>query len=150
MNGDRPNEPEDVPGPPRLAAALAALHQERVFIPPQVDEAILPQAREHLGKGARRSARRRVLAPWLAAAASLAIGAWVSQTLLLHKPDAPASLAREDINGDGRVDILDALALARKIDRGTASQFDINGDNRVDRQDVDAVAARAVKLEEGS
>ena len=189
MNGDRPNEPEDVPVPPRLAEALAALHKERVFVPPQVDEAILAQARAHLragerslgqgsrlgpwnhpltrpagtlsptggegtGEGARfmerRRARRRVLTPWLAAAASFALGAWVVQTLLHHNPAGPASLAREDVNGDGRVDILDALALSRQIDRGAAGRFDINGDGRVDQQDVQAVAAHAVKLEGGS
>ena len=48
------------------------------------------------------------------------------------------------------MDILDALALAREIDRGTASQFDINRDGRVDRLDVQAVAAHAVRLEGGS
>ena len=210
MNGDRPDEPEDLPVPPRLVEALAALHPERVFVPPQVDEAILEQAREHLGtarpstnhadrdrspvaappKGGcpphvraapaldpaatgdrsrsipewappersfadrggceRRRARRRALAPWLAAAASFALGAWVAQTLLHHKPGDPASLAREDVNGDGRVDILDALALSRQIDRGTAGRFDLNGDGRVDQQDVHAVAAHAVRLESGS
>lgn len=98
----------------------------------------------------KRLGRRWVLVPWLAAAASFAIGAWVSQTLLHHKPGGPASLAREDINGDGRVDILDALALSRQIDRGTAGRFDLNGDGRVDQQDVQAVAAHAVSLEGGS
>jgi len=94
--------------------------------------------------------RRRFLAPWLAAAASFAIAAWLSQTLLHHKPRGPTSIAREDINGDGRVDILDALVLSQQINRGTADRFDINGDGRVDQQDVQAVAAQAVSLEGGS
>lgn len=57
-----------------------------------------------------------------------------------------------DLNADGSVDILDALAIARalkaKATLGTPidARFDVNGDGVIDRADTDAVAARAVKL----
>jgi hypothetical protein len=67
------------------------------------------------------------------------------------KPSAPATLAAapEDINGDGRIDILDALALARMVDspRSPSLEHDVNGDGRVDRADVQAVAGAAVRLD---
>ena len=49
------------------------------------------------------------------------------------------------------MDILDAFALARTVERGTRlnRQLDLNGDGRVDRQDADTLAARAVALEKG-
>src|SRR6185369_1280179 len=55
---------------------------------------------------------------------------------------------REDINRDGRVDVLDAFALARRIETGGTldPRWDINGDGRVDRADVNVIAARAVNL----
>jgi hypothetical protein len=59
-------------------------------------------------------------------------------------------VAREDVTGDGRVDILDAFALARRIERADVRQPDLNSDGRVDQRDVEALAARAVRLEGGS
>ena len=54
----------------------------------------------------------------------------------------------EDIDRDGRVNILDAFALAREIDRGTSlsRNWDVNRDGMVDRADVDEIAAAAVSL----
>ena len=62
-----------------------------------------------------------------------------------------AAFAREDVNHDGRVDILDAFALARQLKAGAAraTRFDINGDGVVDERDVASIAARAVRLEKG-
>ena len=53
-----------------------------------------------------------------------------------------------DIDGSGRVDILDAFALARHLKRGrlVEADLDINQDGRLDRVDVDAVAMAAVRL----
>jgi hypothetical protein len=54
-----------------------------------------------------------------------------------------------DANGDGRVDIRDALALARRIESGTVlptTRDDVNGDRVIDRKDVDAIAIMAVSL----
>ena len=52
-----------------------------------------------------------------------------------------------DVNGDGRVDILDALALQRKIDghERLSPKWDINGDGRVNERDVWAIAMYVVQ-----
>lgn len=68
-------------------------------------------------------------------------------------PTAPAPLpASVDIDGNGRVDILDAFALARRIRSGAAlrEEWDFNGDGRVDRGDADVVALAAVRLDRGT
>jgi hypothetical protein len=56
---------------------------------------------------------------------------------------------REDLNGDGKVDILDAFTLAKKLQVAPASdtRFDVNGDGVIDRRDVETIAADAVSLE---
>lgn len=54
----------------------------------------------------------------------------------------------DDFNGDGLVDIIDALMLARDIDNGQGR--DLNADGRIDRTDIDHLAARAVKLPGGA
>ena len=120
--------------PEALISALREADKERVFVPREVDAAILAKANLNLAR------RKWRTAPWLAAAAALVIAAFVMFT---HTPKA-----REDVNRDGRVDIRDALALARKISSGQAqgSAWDFNRDGRVDQGDVVAIAALAVKL----
>ena len=63
-----------------------------------------------------------------------------------------ASAGPEDIDGSGRVDILDAFALAKQIKSGRQldSRWDINSDGGIDDRDVDAVALAAVSLEEAN
>ena len=64
---------------------------------------------------------------------------------------APSKVVPSDIDGNGRVDILDAFKLARGIEgveRG-ATEWDINGDGVVNREDVDYVAFKAVRLDKG-
>ena len=52
-----------------------------------------------------------------------------------------------DLDGNGRVDILDAFAVAREIRSGrNQSEFDINGDGRLTQADVNEIAQRAVTL----
>ena len=120
--------------PEALIAALREADKARLLIPPELDAAILERARANIARD------RRRITPWLAAAAALMIAAIVMFT--------PARKAREDVNRDGRVDIRDALVLARKIADGKAqgSVWDINHDGRVDQADVVAIAALAVKL----
>jgi hypothetical protein len=92
--------------------------------------------------------------PWVAgAAAALLLLAAIPQ---FFKRPAPgpgrdAAFARGDLNRDGHVDILDAFALARQLKLGGTRnlQLDVNGDGVVDERDVAALAARAVKLEQG-
>ncbi|HSV99962.1 MAG TPA: dockerin type I domain-containing protein [Sedimentisphaerales bacterium] len=62
-----------------------------------------------------------------------------------------AAERRLDLDGNGRVDILDAFRLAKGIEsRGpTTAEWDVNGDGRIDRDDVDDVAFAAVRLDKG-
>lgn len=144
------NSPE-VQVPQAFVDDLAEAFAARVFVPPAVDEAILAVAR-------RRLVRRRRLLWWPAAgavAAAIALAFWLGQQAgpVASGPSVPAVVAaHKDIDGSGRVDILDAFALARKIEagHGTDSNWDVNGDGVVDQEDVDAIAAAAVSVSGGS
>ena len=61
----------------------------------------------------------------------------------------PKQAVAEDVDGNGKVDIRDALRLARCLEGGRPSEprWDLNGDGRVDRADVDAIAMAAVRLD---
>ena len=147
LNPDHPEQKSAAPE--RLVAALRDLSKDRLFVPPGVDEAVLVQARKHLKTVARRQRRIVTLAPWMAAAASFLLVAWLAQMLIRSWTAAPPLIAREDIDRDGQVDILDAFALARQIEYGGARNLDVNGDGVMDRRDIDAVASKAVRLEKG-
>ncbi|MBI1372921.1 MAG: hypothetical protein GC159_09195 [Phycisphaera sp.] len=112
------------------------------------DDSTLTPALSLSGRG-----RWRWALPWgLAAAAALAVAATVSITLI--RTDAPRAAADpRDIDANGRVDILDAFALARRLEQPLGgvdpARVDVNGDGAVDAADVDAIAAAAVKLNGG-
>jgi len=127
--------PNDETVPERLLAALGEVDKGRVFVPPELDSAILLKAKANLVRR-----RRRTVLPWLAAAAAIVIAALVLFT--------PTPKTREDVNRDGRVDIRDAFLLARKISSGQAiaGDWDLNQDGRVDQDDVAIIAVQAVKL----
>src|SRR5262249_30206563 len=57
--------------------------------------------------------------------------------------------SREDLNRDGKVDILDAFILARKLQGAPVSDrtLDLNGDGLVNQRDVEIIAVHAVSLE---
>ena len=142
-----PHEDQNLRASERLKRALAGLQKERIRVPPQVDEAILSAARKYLQKP---PAHRRVwqpLMPWAALAASFVLLAWLVR--LFYGASPVGTLTREDINHDGRVDILDAFALARQIERGDKGLRDVNGDGVVDQRDAEEIARHAVKLEKG-
>ena len=152
----------DLQAPPAFVRDLRALQAPPSAIPPTTDEAILARARRQMA-GRRRS---RLLVRWaVPPAAAAAVIMWVVFNPLVT-PDAEDTpyfeagdtVARRqiadhrDIDGNGRVDILDALALARSIkDNRVAEQpWDFNGDGLIDRKDVDTVARSAVKLNKGA
>jgi hypothetical protein len=86
--------------------------------------------------------------PWVAAATT-AIVLVIAMPRFVAKPGN--SFAKEDLNLDGRVDILDAFALATKLKAGAIAspQLDLNGDGVVDSRDVAVLAAQAVSLRKG-
>ena len=126
----------------RLTEAIRGLHRADFPIPSETDDAVRAMARRHFGAGK----RVRSVVGWLsvaaAAAAVLLVAFW--GTFSLRHP-------RGDIDANGRLDILDAFALACAIDRKAPvrREWDVNGDSVVNRADVDAIAMSAVRLDKG-
>jgi len=148
---DTEAEPE---APRRLTEELRRLYDRDLAVPSEIDEAIVARA-------ARQLARRRpavTLLRWLpvaAAAAAIILVVLLPLSIREHRPEPPVrgKLAiREDFDRSGRVDILDAFALAREMEKALEprSDWDINGDGMVDKKDVDTIALAAVSLERQS
>ncbi|MHC4664845.1 MAG: dockerin type I domain-containing protein [Planctomycetota bacterium] len=162
------DENRDLEAGQKLSGDLKALFEPHGSVPPEVDRAVMDKVNRHfVGR------RRRLLLRWVgpaAAAAAVIVFAVMfdmgkerklsevtapssdsarKQMLTLTQP---ASAACEvDVDGSGRVDILDAFKLARYIkstDR-PEMKWDINGDGLVNRKDVDVLAFAAVRLDKG-
>jgi hypothetical protein len=124
-------------------ALRRAEERARIFVPPTLEEAILKNAREHF-EGAPTNPRVSWRRWWIFGVPAFAA---IVIAFLVFNHRAP-QLAREDINRDGRVDILDALALARAVEGKTNNErLDQNGDRQLDDADVRAVALAAVRLD---
>lgn len=150
-NNDREREDVEFEATDRLVRGLRSLSNEQsVFVPRAVDERILRAAKQRLSKPAKTRAGWRwgLLIPSLGVATAILL-----VVALWHYPGRTfkGKFAREDINHDGKVDILDAFALARKMNGASkaSSGPDINGDGVVDERDVQLIAAQAVKLAKG-
>ncbi len=143
--------------PDDLIADIADLYAPPSGVPDEVDDEILFTAKEQLGN-ARRSWRWGLVGV-LAASIALVFGIELimqprrsmRQTETYVRQQAPA-IVREDIDGSGRVDILDAFLMARRIeiDKQSKAEWDINQDGRINQADVDAVALTAVRLNGGA
>jgi hypothetical protein len=143
--------PHDEPHiPSKLADALRHAHEPAPMSFDALDDAVMAATRGELERRSRPIVFRP--APWLAAAALIAFGvtAWMiwqpQQTA--PTPGARLTIAREDIDASGRVDILDAFVIARTIERGRTPDpaWDLNADGTVDHADVDLVAGASVSL----
>ncbi len=144
-------DPDDLDLPPHLSGDLDGVYPAAPQVPREVDRAILHAA--HAGLLRRR--RRVRWGGFGAAAAGVAIvvgvAVWTAREPLAS-PRGPAVATRaEDINGDGVVDIRDALRLANQLRAAGGppaglKDRDVTGDGRVDLRDVDAIAMAAVRL----
>jgi hypothetical protein len=145
-----PLEPND----PKFRDDLASLFGRAPMVPRAVDDAILNRARAHLLT--RAAARRRRRLPWVGAAAAVAAACvallvWIN-TSVQSRSHGSAALAG-DVDHNGRVDIVDAMLLAREIEANQPARRaseDVNHDGVVDRRDVESIAMAAVKLDGGS
>ena len=170
MNGHQPPTQPDPGLPAGLAGELRGLCRVPVSVETRVDEAVLAIARERAAVGARRVAGVRRMTRWgMVAAAGLAVGVFLIARTAWQGRSRPGHITlAQDINGDGVVDILDALALERAIEaqkpneprasatgrqglpaatpRSRSGLVDLNGDGVVDRRDVDLIAMQAVGL----
>ena len=157
---DRDNQTDAEPRiPESLSADLVEVYGTSVEAPPEVDDRVLAMAHEQLarrplrgpfrgqfhirgrGRGSFRGWRWAI--PGVAVGTGLAAAAAVAMLLW-------AGPVREDIDRNGRVDILDAFALARKVEAKSPAEpdWDVNRDGVVDAADVDAIAMKAVALGE--
>ena len=139
-----------------LADDLSALYGAGVSVPREVDQAIVRMARERLAPRRRpRLVLRWAWAGAAAAAATVLLALWIVNTPE-RRSRVPAGEAhvrmKEDFDANGRVDILDAFALARQMESAHKPQekWDMNGDGIVDRADVDRIAMAAVRLKRGT
>lgn len=128
----------DLDLPPGLVQDLQRVRRS-VTVPPEVDRLIRSGARAHLAK----RNRLRWIVGWVGGTAAAA--AAVTVMVYVNRPDrstpTPVATRVEDVNGDGKVDILDAYVLAKGL-----KSVDVNKDGVIDQGDVDAVAAAAVKV----
>lgn len=144
MNDKQNPQPDEsqLPALQRLTEALRRLHRLDFRVPPEADDAIRAMIRQHF------SAKKRVrrVAGWLSAAAAAA-----AVLLVMFWSGSPLRPPVGDIDASGQVDILDAFAVARAIDRSspTRREWDVNGDSVVNRADADAIAMSAVRLDKG-
>ena len=143
--------------PSKLSADLKGLFEPKVGVPPEVDRAVMDGANKHLSSlQSGKQIRLRIHWGWrIAAAAAVIILAFSLD--LTKQPDPKtdsfsiSNTQAEDIDRNGRVDILDAFKLARHIESTgrTEKEWDFNGDGLIDHSDVDMVAYAAVRLDKG-
>ena len=140
----QPDSEHEIEAPAKLVSALKESSRREIFVPTYVDRAVLDAARAQLkrSKKTRVGGFRRWML-WPALVTGCAVIVLVVRTLTTS-----AQFAREDLNRDGKVDILDSFALARELKSGGSlpGYLDVNGDGVVDEQDVNAIASRAVAL----
>jgi hypothetical protein len=160
MNGNEHNpSPESEPRlEPALESSLRGLYGGAGTLPPALDSAVMRLAGERAAIVRRKRAWYRFAgrAAAVAAAAGLALAAVIIPRIGTS-PAVPAAAALAagigDVNGDGVVDILDALALATRLEElgeRTAhlpAGWDANGDGVIDHRDAETIAQRAVRLE---
>jgi len=147
---DRPkvDSPDDQALPPQLVDDLRTLSRSRCYVPAEVDQRIVDEAQQHLAT----VARRYPMPWWVAAAAVITLAATLA--IFWQHQDHPAvtrpAHVAADLDGNGKLDILDAFALARQLQSSAPHDpaCDVNHDGAVDRADVDAIAQLAVRLPE--
>ena len=134
------HDADDPQLPGSLKSELFRLYRVDVRASAEVDRGVLNRARAHL---ARRGRLRLFIG---IAGAAVAVIVVVTAIIVQHRPARYIAAANGDVNGDGVVDIRDALLLARKLDGGKVSGIDVNHDGVTDRRDVDAIAMLAVRI----
>jgi Dockerin type I domain len=159
--------------PEFLISGLKQRYGPAARIPDEIDQCILADAHRYLDTlrpdpvrvpGPSSSDHRRIpRSAWPVTALGMTAAA-IFMAVMLNQPGRPrmpgtqstAELdtvtpgsASGDIDGNGRLDILDAFAMARSLlasDKPMAMAHDMNRDGRIDNTDVTLVAQRAVKL----
>ena len=133
--------------PEELHQAIVNLHTPPIPVPAHLDRLILSAAHVRL---TRRKRAVRALG-WGSIAAAAVLLITVARFSFIDKPSTPQVAIVGDVNGDGRVDILDAFVVARGIahHEKLPQTWDVNGDGVVDQKDVDLLAQMAVTVSKG-
>ena len=149
----QPENPQRDELPPALANGLKRFDAPPAGVPAEIDARLLRKARRRLTWG-RRLVWRVAAVGALAAAVAVVFILPEFQPRVQPPPDAPTPpvFAEGDIDGNGRIDILDAFLLAKRLESGAAKQpeWDVDDNGRIDRRDIDAVALMAVRINGGS
>lgn len=129
--------------PDRFVKALRDAYTHHTKVTPAADNAVLSMAHAEFS----RRRRMRLVARWGTGLAA-AVAAMIVIAISIHHPTPQKSLAKGDVNGDGTVNIVDALSLAKHLANHDAieKRWDLNGDGVVDQKDIDALAMKAVSL----
>lgn len=163
MNGDMEFDEVHEKLPDSLMAALRTRFSPLPDVPSNIDQSILADARCHLkqqGPAALRPKRWRRVSVWQWTAIGSAVAAACVLVVAIQQlqPQSENSFTAEsntmlsdavltrDVDLNGRIDILDAFAIARQMRRGRDKVYDLNHDGRFDETDIDIVAREAVKL----
>ncbi len=136
----------------RLSDDLKTLFEPKTPAVDRVDRVVLDAARRRLTRPAPK--RRRLWVAGISAAAAVVLlavvlsGPWRTESTFLSV-DAVEMPA--DVDGNGRIDILDAYKLARHVEGAGKPdmRWDQNHDGTVNADDVDLVASAAVRLDKG-
>lgn len=155
--------------PPAIIDALRELDGPAVLPDPQRDADVLSGARQYLAGAAPVDRKRRNLRLFFAGSAggAIAAAAMIAFVVFVWSPvhneapmaDMTAMSVEEnaaqpprpgDLDQDGTIDILDAYALAKQVQRDGASPTqDLNHDGQVNQLDVDWIANQTVALNAG-
>ena len=126
-------QPETLP--PAIASRLRRFDRTEAILDPRTDRAVLEAAQSYFAtRPAAAPARRSRWAVPLGAAAAVLMAAVLVRPLVFHTPSA------DDVDGSGRVDVLDVLALARM----RAANGDASG---ITEARIDELAYRIVALD---
>lgn len=144
----------DFPGPdehPRLAAELRGLARKRPA-PADLDGRVLGEldlARRPIAWG-RGLAVAALIAIAIGVLSVLLVPQAADRTMSMPSVMSEAAVNPWDVTADGQVDVLDAFALAKAIERGHAGgEADFNIDGQVDAGDLALLTARIVRVETG-
>jgi hypothetical protein len=120
------SEPQFEELPDALVARLQRADRSQPIVDPRTDRAVIDDGRRYFAARPRRARRPAIrwALPLAAAAAALLVAVLVLRPFGVQR-------SADDVDGSGRVDILDAFALAR---------------SQADRESVDALAERIVSL----
>lgn len=155
--------------PPAIIDALRDLDGPAVLPDTQRDADLLSGARQHLAGTTQVDRKRRNLRLFFAGSAggAIAAAAMIAFVVLVWNPaqepqtgldiaasapnsPQPATAAPGDLDNDGEINILDAYALAKRLEQDKLPQeLDFNVDGNIDQLDIDWIANQAVALNTG-